>query len=163
MGSSPWCKDTIRTTCSCWTQFQCREGRNLTVRRFLQETVLIQNTSTFSDRNMYHEFHAKSCGMRHWPYSPVSEVLQSVASPIPDGTSPALSCCTASPDQLTARERRSFFGERRTARKNSSVERSTIAGPDGISQNADRSTPPTEQETPMTTEYHVKVERLCVS
>ena len=63
-------------------------------------------------------------------------------------------------DQVTARDRRCLFGEKRTATKNSSVASSTMAGPDGISQMEERSTPPTEQETPMRIEYQVRVERL---
>jgi hypothetical protein len=55
------------------------------------------------------------------------------------------------------------LGEKRTATKNNSVASNTMAGPEGISQIEERSTPPTEQEIPMRNEYQVRVERLCVS
>ena len=47
--------------------------------------------------------------------------------------------------------------------KNTSVESRTIAGPEGMSQRAENSTPATEQTIPMISEYHVNVERLWVS
>ena len=62
-----------------------------------------------------------------------------------------------------ARDRRCLLGERRTATKNISVASSTMAGPEGISQYEEMSTPATEQETPIMAEYQVSVERLCVS
>src|SRR5690348_7549830 len=65
--------------------------------------------------------------------------------------------------QLACTDWRNRLGERRTDRKNIKVERSTIAGPEGISQTAESNTPATEQVIPMITEYHVNVERLWVS
>ena len=42
--------------------------------------------------------------------------------------------------------------------KNTSVESSTIAGPEGMSQREESNTPATEQAIPMISEYHVNVE-----
>jgi len=55
------------------------------------------------------------------------------------------------------------LGEKRTDIKNNTVERSTIAGPEGMSHTVESSTPLTEQKIPMMTEYQVRVERLWVS
>src|SRR5690348_8953880 len=65
--------------------------------------------------------------------------------------------------QLECTDWRKRLGERRTDRKNIKLERSTIAGPEGISQTAESNTPATEQVTPMITEYHVNAQRLWVS
>jgi hypothetical protein len=65
--------------------------------------------------------------------------------------------------QLAGSDWRNRFGDRRTDRKNIKVERSTIAGPEGISHAAESSTPPTDEVIPMMTEYQVNVERLLVS
>jgi len=58
---------------------------------------------------------------------------------------------------------RARLGEKTTEMKNTHVERSTIAGPEGISQSAERSTPATEETIPMISEYHVNVDRLWVN
>src|SRR4026207_491688 len=65
--------------------------------------------------------------------------------------------------QLAKSGRRDRLGERTMEMKNTRVESRTIAGPEGMSQRAENSTPATEQTIPMISEYHVNVERLWVS
>ena len=55
------------------------------------------------------------------------------------------------------------MGENMIEMKKTPVESRTIAGPEGTSHSADSKTPETEQAIPMISEYHVKVERLCVN
>jgi len=55
------------------------------------------------------------------------------------------------------------FGEKKTAMKNMVVAKSTMAGPEGTSQNAEIKTPATDVNIPIVAEYRVSVARLCVS
>src|SRR5690349_2614871 len=71
--------------------------------------------------------------------------------------------CHGPGGQLARSGCRERLGERTIEMKNTSVESSTIAGPEGMSQREESNTPATEQAIPMISEYHVNVERLWVS